>query len=152
MKSKLIFAMFLIVGLFTLTSSLCLAKDSKNNKGKVIELTQEEFAQYVFDYKLTKKEWKYLGNKPAIVDFWAPWCGPCRKVAPILDELAVDYKNKIVIYKVNVDNAKELSRALGIRSIPTFLMINKKGDVKTNVGVLPKEQFKAMIDTDLLGK
>ncbi len=141
-----------MAGLFAATSSVCTAKDNKENAGKVIELTQDEFAKIVFDYKLEKNQWKYLGKKPAIVDFWAPWCGPCRRVAPILDELAADYKGKIVIYKVNVDNAKELTKALEIRSIPTFLMINKKGDVKTNVGAFPKEQFKTMIDTDLLGK
>lgn len=152
MKSKIILAIAIITGLFAVSSSVCTAKDNKENAGKVLELTQDEFAKIVFDYKLDKNEWKYLGKKPAIVDFWAPWCGPCRRVAPILDELAADYKGKIVIYKVNVDNAKELSKALGIRSIPTFLMINKKGDVKTNVGAVPKEQFKTMIDTYLLGK
>ena len=91
-------------------------------------------------------------DKPAIIDFYADWCGPCKKVSPILEELAAQYKDDIVIYKINVDNEKELASAFGIQSIPTLLFIPKTGKPQIAQGALSKEQFVEQIDNFLLKK
>lgn len=119
--------------------------------GKVIRLTRASFISQVYDYQKNAKVWKYEGDKPAIVDFYATWCGPCKRVAPILEELAKEYEGKIVIYKVDTDQEKELARAFGITSIPTLLFIPMKGDPQVANGALPKENLKQAIDEFLLG-
>ena len=85
------------------------------------KLTTEEFKEKVFDYT-ANKEWKYEGKLPAIVDFYADWCGPCKMVAPILEELSKQYDGKLTIYKVDTDAENELAAVFNIRSIPTFLL------------------------------
>ena len=90
-----------------------------------VHLTTEKFKEFVFDYK-TEQEWKYKGSLPAIIDFYADWCGPCRMVAPVLEELAKEYEGRLLIYKVNTENEPELSAVFGIQSIPTFLFIPLK--------------------------
>ena len=118
----------------------------------VINLTQAEFLKKVADYKKNPNEWVYLGSVPAIVDFYADWCGPCKQIAPVLEQLAKDYKGKIVIYKVNTDKEQELARVFGIRSIPSLLFVPKDGKPQMAMGALPREELKKMIDTFLLGK
>lgn len=120
-------------------------------EGKVIRLTRASFISKVYDYQKNAKVWKYEGDKPAIVDFYATWCGPCKRVAPVLEELAKEYEGKIVIYKVDTDQEKELARAFGITSIPTLLFIPMKGDPQVANGALPKENLKQAIDEFLLG-
>ena len=90
--------------------------------------------------------------KKIIIDFYADWCGPCKKVAPILHDLAILYKNDIVVYKINVDNEKELARTFGIQSIPTILFVPVKGKPQKAMGALPREEFVKQIDSYLLGK
>lgn len=103
-------------------------------------------------YDISQKELVYLGSKPAIVDFYASWCGPCRAISPILEELAKEYGDKIVIYKVDVDASPDLAQSFGIRSIPAVLFIPLKGKNYMTVGGRSKEEFKKQIDTILLGK
>lgn len=98
------------------------------------------------------KEWKYEGDKPAIVDFYADWCGPCKMVAPILDELAKEYDGQIVIYKVDTEKEQELAGAFGIRSIPSILFIPMEGKPEMAQGAMPKASFKKAIDEFLLKK
>jgi len=105
---------------------------------KTIHLTDETFKKLVFNYD-KDTEWKYLGKTPAIVDFYADWCGPCKKVAPILDQLAKEYGNKLIIYKVNTENARKVSAAFGITSIPSILFIPATGQPQMAQGALPKE-------------
>src|SRR5574340_1273625 len=92
----------------------------------VVHLTTQEFKEKVFNYE-TSKEWKYAGSLPAIIDFYADWCGPCKMVAPVLEELSEVYKDKLVIYKVNTEKEMELASVFGIQSIPTFLFIPAEG-------------------------
>jgi thioredoxin 1 len=113
-------------------------------------LTQETFIAKVFDYK-TNKDWKFEGNLPCIIDFYADWCGPCKIVAPILEELAEEFKDKITIYKIDTEAEQELSGAFGIRSIPSLLFIPKDGQPQMAVGALPKEAMKNTINEVLLG-
>ena len=123
--------------------------NAQEKKG-VVTLSSKEFKTMVYD--VSQKDMKYLGNKPAIVDFYASWCGPCRAISPILEELAAEYKGKIVIYKVDVDASPDLAQAFGIRSIPAVLFIPLKGESKMTVGGRSKEDFKKQIDTILLSK
>ncbi|MCU0357302.1 MAG: thioredoxin [Cyclobacteriaceae bacterium] len=114
-----------------------------------IQLTTEAFKNQVFDYT-TETEWNYKGTLPAVIDFYADWCGPCKMVAPILEELAKEYKDKLVIYKVDTEVEQELSAVFGIRSIPTFLFIPMQGKPMLQPGALPKNVFKEVIDEHLV--
>lgn len=107
-------------------------------------LTKANFLQKIFNYE-KEKEWKYLGSKPAIIDFYADWCGPCKMVAPILEELAKEYDGKIDIFKVNTEQEPELSSAFGISSIPSFLLIPQSDKPQMAAGALPKASFKEAI-------
>ena len=114
-----------------------------------VHLTKADFLEKVFDYE-NNKEWKYQGDVPAIIDFWAPWCGPCRMVGPVIDELSQEYEGKVNFYKINTDEEQELAGAFGIRSIPSLLFIPMEGQPKMAVGALPKESLKKAIDEELL--
>ncbi len=112
-------------------------------------LTKATFLEKVFNYE-QNKEWKFEGELPAVIDFWAPWCGPCRMVGPVIEELSEEYKGKVNFYKVNTDEEQELAGAFGIRSIPSLLFIPKVGQPKMAVGALPKESLKEAIAEELL--
>lgn len=116
-----------------------------------VKLTTQDFKENVFNYD-TEKEWKYKGTVPAIIDFYADWCGPCKAVAPVLEELSDEYKDKLVIYKVDTDAEMELAAVFGIRSIPSFLFIPVDADPMMQPGAFPKKVFKEIIDTQLLKK
>jgi thioredoxin len=103
-------------------------------------LTNESFKQKVFDYKVNK-EWAFAGDKPAIIDFYADWCGPCKMVAPVLEQLSQEYAGKVDIYKVNTDNEPELAGAFGIQSIPSLLFIPKEGKPQMSMGAMSKADF-----------
>lgn len=119
---------------------------------KTIHLTKEDFLTKVANYEADPTTWKYLGDKPAIIDFYADWCGPCKTIAPILDSLAKEYENDIYIYKVNTEQEQELAGAFGIRSIPSILFVPMEGQPQMAMGALPKASFKEAIDQVLLGK
>jgi thioredoxin 1 len=116
---------------------------------KVVHLTTQDFKDKVFNYENTK-EWKYEGSLPAIVDFYADWCGPCKMVAPILEELAKEYSGKIIVYKVDTENERELASVFGIQSIPTLLFIPKDGQPQAAMGALPRQTFEKVIKDVLL--
>ncbi|HUX52339.1 MAG TPA: thioredoxin [Spirochaetia bacterium] len=100
-------------------------------------LTKETFMQKVFNYE-ENKEWKYEGDLPAIIDFYADWCGPCKMVAPILEEISKDYGDKMHVYKVNTDEQQELAAAFGIQSIPSLLFVPMDAQPQMAAGALPK--------------
>jgi thioredoxin len=106
----------------------------------VEHLTKETFLKKVFNYEVNK-DWKFEGEKPCIIDFYADWCGPCKMVAPVLEELASDFDGKINVYKVDTEAEQELASAFGIRSIPSFLFVPAEGQPQMAMGALPKDTF-----------
>jgi thioredoxin 1 len=111
------------------------------NKNNMLEhLTKATFLSKVFNYE-TNKEWKFEGEKPCVIDFYADWCGPCKMVAPVLEELAKDFEGKLDIYKVNTEEEQELASVFGIRSIPSILFVPATGQPQMAMGALPKETF-----------
>ena len=113
------------------------------------DLTKETFLKKVFNYEVNQ-EWKFEGDLPCVIDFWAPWCGPCRMVAPVMEELSVELAGKVNFYKINTDVEQELGSAFGIRSIPSLLFVPKEGQPKMAVGALPKESLRKAIEEELL--
>jgi thioredoxin 1 len=146
--SKIIFS---LAFLFTISLSGCAQEKKKEASGEIIHLTNDQFKTLVFNYA-TNKEWKYLGNKPCIIDFYADWCGPCRMMAPRLEEIAKDYAGKLVVYKVDTDKEQELSSSLGIQSLPTLLFVPQTGKPQASVGLIPKEDLVKAIQEVLLIK
>ena len=101
-------------------------------------LTAETFKNKVFNYEVNK-EWKFEGEKPCVIDFYADWCGPCKMVAPVLEELSEEFDGKLNIYKVNTEEERELSSVFGIQSIPSILFVPKDGQPQMAMGALPKD-------------
>lgn len=109
------------------------------------------FKEHIFDFE-KEKEWNYKGNLPAIIDFYADWCGPCKAVAPILEELAEEYEGKLQIYKIDTDKETDLAGMFGIQSIPTLLFIPIEGSPMMQKGAIPKNAFKQVIEEKLLAQ
>ena len=114
-----------------------------------IQISAADFKDKIFDYE-KEQEWNYKGQYPAIIDFYADWCGPCKAVAPVLEELASEYDGKLLIYKLDTDKEAELSALFGIQSIPTLLFIPLEGPLLMQKGALPKHILKQVIDERLL--
>ena len=127
------------------------AEVKTNRKIDMEHLTKETFQEKVFNYE-KNKEWKYEGDLPCLIDFYADWCGPCKMVAPILEELATQYDGKIHIYKVDTEDQQELAAAFGIRSIPSLLFCPAEGQPQMAQGALPKATLIKAIDEILLNK
>jgi thioredoxin len=147
----------LLIAVSFLMSCSGATKTKENNerdtaKGEVIVLNKADFLAKIFDYEKNPETWVYEGNKPCIIDFYADWCGPCKKVSPILQDLASVYKEDIVVYKVNVDDEGELAAVFGIQSIPSLLFVPVNGEPKMSVGALGREALVSQIDNFLLSK
>lgn len=153
---KIAFALIMM----TMVVSSCSGKQKDNgekttktkNEMKTIPLTKEEFLSKVANYEKSPEEWKYLGDKPAVIDFYASWCGPCKIIAPLLEELAAEYGDQIYVYKINTEEEQELAAAFGIRSIPTLLFVPMTGEPQMAQGALPKASLKEAIEKVLLKK
>ena len=146
MKKQFILSLILFVSI-SMGSIAQVAEDLKPE-----HLTVETFKAKVFNYEKNPEEWKFEGDIPCIIDFYADWCKPCKLVAPIMDELSEEYKGKVNIYKINTEQQRELSQMFGIKSIPTVLFVPMKGKPQMSTGALPKESYKQVIDEFLLGK
>ncbi len=108
-------------------------------------LTKQSFLEKIFNFE-TEQEWKFLGDRPAIIDFYADWCGPCKMIAPVMEELSDEYAGKVDIYKIDTEAEQELAAAFGIRSIPSILFIPMDGAPQMAQGALPKHTFKEVIN------
>ena len=147
MRKILIIAAVAFTALFA-----SVAEMNASDKGKVKHLTKAEFVKFVYDIDKNTESLDYLGSKPAVVDFYADWCRPCKQLAPVLEELAAEYQDEIVVYKVNTDNDPELAQAFGITSIPTLIFIPLNGSPEMAQGALPKDTLKEVIEKVLLDK
>lgn len=114
-----------------------------------MKMTKNDFIEKVFDYE-NEKEWKYKGELPCLIDFSASWCGPCKMISPILDELSDEYKDKVNIYKVDVDDENELASVFNIKSVPSLLFVPKEGKPSMTQGALPKSELKKIIEKELI--
>ena len=168
MKNK-VKGILLVVEAFSLSMVACGNQGKKNNTNttetnsnkietnmatttakKTINLTRAEFLTKVANFEDTPDKWVYLGDKPAIIDFYADWCGPCKMIAPILEELAAEYEGQIYIYKVDTEAEQQLAGEFGIRSIPSILFVPMGEDPQMAQGALPKDAFKQAIEEVLL--
>jgi thioredoxin len=118
--------------------------------GKVIHLTKAMFIKKVWNYEKNPDQWVYEGDKPCMIDFYADWCKPCKMVAPIMDELAAEYKGKIYVYKIDTQVERELAQVFNVTSIPRVLFVPKNGEPQMSVGALPKPTFVQAINEVLL--
>jgi len=154
---KNIMLLSFVAAAFTLMAVECRAENHSDNSdkpvaaGSVIYLTDASFKKQVFNYE-TNKEWKYEGSLPAIIDFYADWCAPCRQLSPVVEELAREYSGKIIVYKVDTVKEDILARNLGITGLPTLLFIPAKGKPQVAVGALPKESLVQAINDVLMVK
>ena len=159
MKVRNILALMLFAGIFT---SSCSNKNANqkiaqtspdsvsDKKQNTMEMTLEMFNERIMDMKNNPNKWAYKGTRPAIIDFYATWCGPCKITAPILDSLAFEYKGKLEVYKVDVDKQRELASMFGIESIPSLLFIPIKGQPLMQVGAEGRADLEKIIKEKLL--
>ncbi len=168
---KIVF--ILAVAVFSLQS--CSSSQAKNNgndekqvlaqtvsaeataEGGSTKLTKEKFLAEIWDYQSSPKEWKYKGDKPAIIDFYADWCGPCKIASPILEEISNEYAGKVKVYKIDTDVERELAQVFGIKGIPAFLYIPMEGKPVMTSGVArtkedTKKMFTENVEKILLSK
>lgn len=152
MKYKILLSIILFIAVLTAK-----ANPGGADESAVIKITKADFLKQIMDYEKNPKDWKYAGTLPCVVDFYADWCGPCRLASPVLDELAKKYKGRIIVYKVNTDQEKELAGVFQISGIPAFLWVPTTGNPTMKSGVpnnpaAIKEQFESLINTVLLKK
>lgn len=121
-----------------------------NTETQTIHLTKKDFLERVMNYEQNPQAWNYLGDKPCLIDFYADWCGPCKAIAPVLEELAAEYKDEIYIYKIDTEAEQELASVFGIMSIPTLLFCPMGEDPQLAKGALPKPNMKQIIEEVLL--
>ena len=143
MKKTIILA--LVLAFTTLANA-----QEKKAESKVKHLTYNEFLKKVWDFTKSPDTFNYKGKLPAVIDFYADWCGPCRRVAPIMEKLSETYNGKLLVYKINVDQEKELATAFGVRSIPMVLFIPKKGQPMMQTGALSEQEYVKIVEEKLL--
>ncbi len=144
MKKTILIAMMILATAFTVN-----AQDKKDDS-KVKHLTYNEFLHKVWDFEDDPTTFKYRGKLPAVVDFYADWCGPCRRVAPIMEKMAEEFEGRLVVYKVNTDQERDLATAFNVKSIPMVLFIPVKGQPLMQVGAMQEADYRRIIEEKLL--
>jgi len=119
---------------------------------EVINLTYDAFLEKVWNFEKNPDKWVYEGELPCVIDFYADWCKPCKMVAPIMDELAIKYDGKVIIYKINVDKEQKLASVFAVRSIPSVLFSPMEGKPIMQAGAMPKEEYIRIIQENVLTK
>lgn len=158
MKVKLLAAVLFTILAGCNTGEHNSSKNSGNGTDKnaqnpnVIYLTDQSFKELVFDYEKYGSEWKYEGTKPAIIDFYADWCAPCRELSPLLEEVVQEYDGRVVLYKIDTEKEKELTKTMGVSALPTLLYIPMEGKPQVRMGMAPRGSLKQAIDEILLNK
>ena len=140
----------LLIALVILATSLATNAQSNKSESKTKHLTYNEFLHKVWNFENNPTTFIYKGKVPAVIDFYADWCGPCRRVAPIMEKLAEEYEGRLVVYKINVDQEKELATAFQAKSIPMVLFIPLEGQPMKQVGAMPEESYRKIVEEHLL--
>jgi thioredoxin len=144
MKKTILLAMVILATTFT-----ACAQDKKD-ESKVKQLTYKEFLKKVWNFENNPNTFVYKGKLPAVIDFYADWCGPCRRVAPVMEKLAEEYDGQLLVYKINVDQEKELANAFQVKSIPMVLFIPLEGQPMMQVGAMQEAEYKKVVDEQLI--
>ena len=144
MKKTILLAMVILATTFT-----ACAQDKKD-ESKVKQLTYKEFLKKVWNFENNPNTFVYKGKLPAVIDFYADWCGPCRRVVPIMEKLAEEYDGQLLVYKVNVDQEKELANAFQVKSIPMVLFIPLEGQPMMQVGAMQEAEYKKVVEEQLI--
>ena len=153
MKSKkktIIMKKTILIAIAILAFGFTASAQEKKEESKVKHLTYNEFLKKVWDFEKNPNTFIYKGELPAIIDFYADWCGPCRRVAPIMEKLAEEYDGKLLVYKVNTDQERGLSAAFQVKSIPMVLFIPLEGQPTMQVGALPEEGYRKVVEEQLI--
>lgn len=152
LQSKINSTMKKAILLTLISLSLCVASFSQEKAAepKVKQLTYSEFIKNIWNFEKSPEAFVYKGKLPAVVDFYADWCGPCRMVGPIMEKMANEYDGKLLVYKVNVDQEKELASVFGVRSIPMVLFIPVEGKPMAQTGALKEDQYRQIIEKELI--
>lgn len=144
MKKTILLAIAILAFGFTANAQ------EKKEESKVKTLTYSEFQKKVWNFEKHPNTFMYKGKLPAVIDFYADWCGPCRRVAPIMEKMAEEYDGQLLVYKINVDQEKELATAFGVSSIPMVLFIPLEGSPMKQVGAMQESEYKKVIEEQLL--
>jgi len=144
MKKSILIAIAILAIGFTANAQ------EKKEESKVKQLTYNEFLKKVWNFENNPNTFIYKGNLPAVIDFYADWCGPCRRVAPIMEKLATEYDGQLLVYKINVDQEKELANAFQVKSIPMVLFIPLEGQPSMQVGAMQEEGYRQVIQERLI--
>jgi thioredoxin len=140
----------ILIALVIIATAMTANAQEKKNEPKVKHLTYSEFLKKVWDFERNPTTFEYEGKLPAVIDFYADWCGPCRRVAPIMEKMAEDYEGKLLVYKVNVSEEKDLAAVFQVRSIPMVLFIPVKGNPMKQVGALPESEYRETVEEFLI--
>ena len=144
MRKTILLAMVILATAFTANAQ------DKKEESKVKQLTYKEFTKKVWDFEKDPSTFVYKGKLPAVIDFYADWCGPCRRVAPIMEKLATEYDGKLLVYKINVDQEKDLASAFQVKSIPMVLFIPLEGQPMMQVGAMQEAEYKKVVEEQLI--
>jgi thioredoxin len=140
----------ILIAVMLFASTLCGIAQNKEQKSPVKSLTYKEFVKSIWNFEKNPDTFIYKGKLPAVIDFYADWCGPCRKVGPIMEKMAEQYAGKLNVYKVNVDQEKDLATVFQVRSIPMVLFIPKEGQPMMQTGALPEAEYIRIVEEKLL--
>ena len=144
MRKTILLAMVILATAFTANAQ------DKKEESKVKQLTYKEFTKKVWDFEKDPSTFVYKGKLPAVIDFYADWCGPCRRVALIMEKLATEYDGKLLVYKINVDQEKDLASAFQVKSIPMVLFIPMEGQPMMQVGAMQEAEYKKVVEEHLI--
>ena len=140
----------LLIALVIFATAFAVNGQNNNEESKIKHLTYNEFLHNVWNFENNPTTFIYKGKVPAVIDFYADWCGPCRRVAPIMEKLAEEYEGRLVVYKINVDQEKELATAFQAKSIPMVLFIPLEGQPMKQVGAMSEESYRKIVEDHLL--
>lgn len=140
---------FFIALAFIATGLVANAQEGKTGS-KVMQLTYNEFLKKIWDFEKNPSDFTYKGKLPAVIDFYADWCGPCRRVAPIMERLAEEYDGKLLVYKINTDQERGLASAFQVKSIPMVLFIPMEGRPMVQVGAMQEQEYRQIVEEHLI--